>query len=175
MKNKKRSGQSLIEMMIAITVLTVGFLGISALLSQSLFLNRIVANEATATYLASEGIELAKNLIDHDVYAQVAGQGTGWGTCFSGKGTSDFEIDYTTVDCSTLAPFVSPGSPLWYSSQTHLYSYNAGGSTTRTNFARDIRVNVNGDEIVVRAIVSWTGAGGVPQSINMEDHFYKWY
>ena len=59
--------------MVAITVLTVGFLGISSLLSQSLALNRVTTNEITATYLASEGIEIAKNLIDHDVYAQQIG------------------------------------------------------------------------------------------------------
>ena len=67
-----RGGQSLIEVMVAVTALTVSFLGISSLLSQSLALNRVISNEATATYLASEGIEIAKNLIDHDFYAYAA-------------------------------------------------------------------------------------------------------
>jgi hypothetical protein len=165
-----RKGQSLIEVIVAITVLTVGFLGISSLLSRSLALNRVTANEVTATYLAAEGVEIAKNLIDHDVYGESSGQTAGWGACFGNGG--DFELDYTTADCRTLASFA--GDPLWYHAGTHLYDYSANGGTA-TSFTRMIRVATNGDEITVTAEVLWTGFGGSPGSINLEDHFYKWY
>ncbi len=168
-----QKGQSLIEVMVAITMLTVGFLGISSLLSRSLALNRVVTNQLTATYLASEGIEIAKNLIDHDVYGQSSGATTGWGSCFN-KGRTDFELDYTTIDCSTLASFVFPGDPLWYHPDTHLYDYNESGGIA-TSFTRRIRVEMSGDEITVIAIVYWPGFGGSAGSINLEDHFYKWY
>lgn len=169
-----RGGQSLIEVMIAVTALTVSFLGISALLAQSLALNRVISNEATATYLASEGIEMAKSLIDHDFYAYAATppQGLGWGSCFGFGG--DFELDYTTPDCSALTRFVAGGRYLWYNPTTHLYSYDQDGAQ-QTDFTRDIRVTSNGDEITVNSIVSWSGLAGSPGSINLEDHFYKWY
>ncbi len=167
-----RSGQSLIEVMVAITALTVSFLGISSLLSQSIALNRVISNEATATYLAAEGVEIAKNLIDHDVYAGIAGEGTSWGSCFGLGG--EFELDYTTSDCHGLTPFVSGGDPLWYDPTTHLYGYAKGGAQ-QTNFTRDIRVETNGNEITVNSIVAWSGLGGSPGSINLEDHFYDWY
>jgi hypothetical protein len=176
-----RSGQSLIEVMVAITLLTVGFLGITSLLSQSLALNRVVANQLTATYLASEGVEVAKNLIDHDFYAQqIDGQGDGWGSCFGSGG--DFELAYDTPDCSSLTEFVGAGDPLYYHPDTHLYDYDSNGGT-ETNFTRDIRVQRNstgpsdttGDEITVKAIVSWPGLAGAGESVTLEDHFYKWY
>ena len=70
--NTSRRGQSIIEAMVAISILTTGFLGIFALLSKSFFLSRVVADETTATYLASEGMEITKNIIDHDVYTGLA-------------------------------------------------------------------------------------------------------
>src|SRR6185369_4698812 len=81
----RRSGQSLIEAIIAITLLTIGFLGIARLLSQSLFFTKVVSDQTTATYLAAEGIEIVKNLIDHDVYMQLHNPplGPGWGNCFA--------------------------------------------------------------------------------------------
>jgi hypothetical protein len=160
--------------MVAITMLTVGLFGMSSLLSQSLALNRVTTNEVTATYLASEGIEIAKNLIDHDVYGQSAGAG-GWGACFAAGG--DFELDYATTDCHSLNRFVGAGDSLDYHADTHLYDYNENGSGggTVTGFTREIKVQTNGDEITVNAIVSWSGFNGAPGNINLEDHFYKWY
>jgi hypothetical protein len=171
--SSSRNGQSLIEVMVAITALTVAFLGISTLLSQSIALNKVISNEATATYLASEGIEVAKNLIDHDVYAQIAGEGGGWGNCFMNRGTTDFEIDYETTDCNTLTPFVSPGDPLWYHTDTHLYDYVEDGGTA-TGFTRMVRVLENGDEITVICDVWWPSFGGSSGNIELEDHFYNW-
>ena len=169
-----RAGQSLIEVMVAITVLTVGFLGITSLLSQSLALNRVTTNEITGTYLASEGVELAKSLIDHDVYAQqIGGQGAGWGSCFGNGG--DFELDYAIADCSALTQFVGAGHPLYYHPDTYFYDYNENGGGTPTIFTRRIRVTPNGgSEITVIASVFWIGLDGTPANIDLEDHFYDW-
>jgi hypothetical protein len=174
-KKEKQSGQSLVEVMVAITVLTVGFLGISSLLSRSLALNRVTTDEITGTYLASEGVEIAKNLIDHDIHNPT---GTGWGTCFTGRGQTDFEFDYTIVDCgdpSQLMPYIS-SAPLflWYHADTHLYNYEKNGGT-ETSFTRFVRVVINGDEAVVNSRVAWSGLAGARGSVNLEDHFYKWY
>jgi hypothetical protein len=163
-----QKGQSLVEVMVAITALTVGFLGISSLLSRSLALNRVTTNEVTATYLASEGVEVAKNLIDHDVYGAL-----GWDTCFGSGG--DFELDYTTIDCKTeLTRFTGGGRPLWYHTDTHLYNYISNGGSA-TSFTRMIKVIPVGDEITVIAVVWWAGLNGAQGNINLEDHFYKWY
>jgi hypothetical protein len=163
--------------MVAITMLTVSFLGISSLLAQSLALSRVTANSVTATYLASEGIEVAKNLIDHDFYGQASGETQGWGSCFGGGG--NFELTYATYDCVALTQFIGQGDYLWYHNSTdHLYDYDQNG-TTETGFTRKIVVtpaeNGNRDEITVDAIVTWAGFSGVSNDIKLEDTFYKWY
>jgi type II secretory pathway component PulJ len=166
-----RSGQSLIEVMVALSLLTVGFLGVFNLLSRSLFLNKTVSNEATATYLAAEGVELAKNLIDHDVYLSLAGAGGGWGNCFKNGG--DFELDYMTQSCP-IADANAGVDPLWYHATTGLYDYNENGGGTKTNFARDINIlNVSNHEIRVSVKVLWN-TGPTPESVTVEDHFYNW-
>ncbi len=163
--------------MLAIFVLTAGFLGILSLLGQSIHLSKTVSNETTATYLAAEGIEVAKNLIDHDVYAHIPpGTGTGWGTCFGAGGS--FEIDYTTTDCAALHQYLGADPPdfLYYNPTSHLYVYSfddtlGGGSPTI--FKRGVKVIPNGSEITVLATVSWN-ADGAQHRADLEDHFYNW-
>ena len=61
---KSSAGQSLIEMLVAMSIIVVALLGILALINRSLGLNRVTAEHYTATYLASEGIELVRNLFE---------------------------------------------------------------------------------------------------------------
>ena len=60
-------GQVLVELMVAISVMVIGLLGIFTLLSQSLGLNRVAADQYIAANLAAEGVEVAKNILDHNV------------------------------------------------------------------------------------------------------------
>lgn len=178
--------------MIALFILTTGFLGILSLLSQSIFISKNISDQTIATYLASEGIELAKNLIDHDVYEQVASVGTGWGTCF-GPGGGSFELDYTTTNCNNVdMPSVpsaaDPPDFLYYDPVTHEYLYTFSGPAgaqvipdggSPTIFKRAIKVIPNNNpaipEITVQSIVSWNNGLPTEQSVTLEDHFYNWY
>jgi len=175
---RSRRGQSLLEAMVALSILTVGFLGLVALLSKSFFYSREVADKMKATYLASEGVEIVKNLIDHDVTLAVVNKGEGgWGSCFSGQIVTGFEVDYKsgedyTTQCDHFAPY-SASDHLYLDPVTHLYSYDKNG--TLTNFTRKIRITQNGDEIIVQSIVNWSTGPITAQSVEMEDHFYNWH
>lgn len=155
------------ELIAALSILTVSLLGVAALLSQSFAVSRIISNDAVATYLASEGIELAKNLIDHDVYAHLAGNGAGWNSCFGTGG--HFQFDYTRTNCTNL-PAYNSASYLYFNPATNLYSYNTPGSVA-TNFTRDIQIIPYTNEIVVRSTVWWSAS----RSVTVEDHFYNWH
>lgn len=175
----------MVEVMVAMFVLTTGFLAILSLLAQSLYLSKNESNQTNATYLASEGIELARNLVDHDVYQHLAGLGSGWGTTFGTGG--DFELDYTT--CTNLPNAASACDPqpfssqdfLYYDPTSHTYRYSfdnpLGDSLVKTPFTRLIRVTPNGaNEITVQSIVTWdVGSVTGQQSVDLEDHFYNWY
>jgi len=54
---RRNNGQLIIEMIVAVSLLMIGLLGIFAVLSQSLGLNRVAANQYIAAHLAAEGIE----------------------------------------------------------------------------------------------------------------------
>jgi hypothetical protein len=136
-----------------------------ALLSKSFFYNRVTSDDLTATYLASEGVELAKNLIDHDVYA-----GNPWGTCLP---LGDFMLDYTK-DCGNLQGY-NGNVTLRFDSTTERYSYQMTPSSAPTIFARRIRVTTSqADEITVQSVVTWSTGPVTSQSVDLEDHFYDW-
>ncbi len=183
MRSKMRKGQSLIEAMVALSVLMVGFVGIMSLLSRSFFYERDISDSMKATYLAAEGIELTKNLIDHDmtVFDESAGGGAGgWGTCFAN--IKDFELDSTITNCTQLIPYISNSNlPLDFDSHSHLYGYNLPAygysmpNGTPTNFQREIKITPNGnDEITVDSIVTWSTGTITNQNVHLEDHFYNW-
>lgn len=169
-----KTGQSIIEAVVAISILTTGFLGIMALLSRSFFLNRITADELTATYLASEGIEIIKNILDHDIYTP----GNTWGTCGGACADGTYIADYTTGSSEEEQPLaliaVCPGPYLHVDPVTHLYSYTGG---VTTNFQRCLRITHGslGNEVTVNAIVTWSTGSLTSQSLNLEDHFYNWH
>ncbi len=170
--------------MVALFVLTTGFLGIVTLLSQSLYISKNISTETTATYLAAEGIELAKNIIDHDVYQHLDCnvQGTGWAqgshdTAFT-VGRS-YQLDYTT--CNDLAGRATDCDPQLYNNQnqllldptTGLYGYQSGAPTP---FTREVRISsdLSNEELTVQSIVTWHVGLGT-QSVTLEDDFYNWH
>ena len=131
-----------------------------------------MSDQTTATYLASEGIELAKNLIDHDVYEAPSNPTFFWGSCFGPS--AQVELDYTTTDCKTgLVNFVDGGRPLMFDPVSHMYSYSTVG-TIPTSFTREIDVSQSGDQITVDSIVRWNSGTVVDQSLKLEDVFYNW-
>ena|ERR1700733_14608187 len=180
-KTLNRQGQSLVEVMLALSVLTVGFLGILTLLAQSIHISKTLSDQTTAAYLAAEGIEVAKNLIDHDMYQgveQVPGA-LGWGSCFGSGG--GFELDYTTADCTLLGSSgYNPGNLdlLYYDPVSHLYLYpghDLTGTSIPTVFSRLVRITPNGaNEITVQSNVYWS-SGLTSQEVDLEDDFYNWH
>ena len=160
----------------------MGFIGIVTLLTKSFQLNRTTANDTQATYLASEGIEIAKNLIDHDVYAGFAlsANTNDFGACFPLAGYY-YPIDYSTTDCSTLhfsPPSSPPNTVLYLDPSTHLFGEDSSVGSA-TSFTRNIEVtpisNSSGlAELDVQSTVTWT-EGLTSNTITLEDHFYNWH
>lgn len=156
---RSRSGQTLVESIIALSALTVGLLGIIALLSQSFGLNRSVSDNYAATYLAAEGIEVVKNIIDAN---QI--QGRAWD---SGLADGAYEVQYNST---VLLP--NQDRFLRYEPATGLYSY-AGSQATP--FKRTVAVtHISGDELRVVAKTAWSTRGAGNFEIVLEDHFFRW-
>src|SRR3989338_3963603 len=167
--NSTRGGQALVEAIVALGVLLMGMMGALTLLSQSLSLNRVVSNSYTATYLAAEGVEIVKNLIDHNNILRATSEPARAWDAGIAEGVYEVEWDDSELD---------PNRPyrdlfLRFHPVDALYSYNSIG-TTQTAFKRTVTITKGTDEIGVKSKVDWTTRGGGDFSITMEGHFFKW-
>lgn len=152
--NKK--GSILIESVVAINVILVGLLGVFNLLSSSLALNRDVGQKFVATYLAAEGIEVVKNLIDTN-YAE----SRPWN-----EGLSDgtYSVSY---DSDSLVFNSEENLRL----ENGIYGYESGEETL---FRRDINIElISSDEIKVVSVITWQTKKG-SRSVDLEDYFFNW-
>lgn len=158
-------GQLLIEAMVAIGITIVGLIGVFSLLSQTFSLNKMASDQYIATNLASEGIEIVKNIIDSNVIKKDP-----WNKDLAVSNPFQFEIQYDSTK-----PIDSPtNKPLNFNSATGVYSYDAGGSTTTFRRVIVIETKMGGNELQVNSIVTWKGRNAANFSVNLEDHFFNW-
>ena len=158
-RKKLNNGYILIEAIIGISIAIIGILGILGLLSRSASLNRVVTDQFIGNYLAAEGIEITKNLIDGNVIQEKP-----WNQNFA---TGNFETDYSSL---ILEP--NQNRQILFDPADKLYSYKAGNPT---NFIRTINIELIGsDEIKVNSVVKWVTRGGGRFEVNLEDHFFNW-
>ncbi|MFH1161908.1 MAG: hypothetical protein V1696_01345 [Candidatus Jorgensenbacteria bacterium] len=156
----KREGSFLVEAIVALSLVVTGILGIIVLLTRSIGLTANVSQRAVATYLAAEGIEITKNIIDIEI-AKPAG--SGWS--FVSGLPSSFAVEH-----DSSAPDVGrAGLPLHFSGG--LYSYDPSGALTP--FRRVMTATSTGDEVQVSSVVTWS-IKGKPESVNLEDRFWNW-
>lgn len=168
--SSSRKGQSIVEALIALGILVTGLVAIESLLARSFLLDRVTADQTKATYLASEGIEIMKSLIDNQTYNASSG---GWGGfCNFAGGSQTYQVDWMTTSCP------SPGgdAPLYFVSSTGLYYQGSGDGGVETPFTRIIKVTKTsgGNEIDVQSTVTWNTGIVTGQSLTLEDQFYDW-
>jgi type II secretory pathway pseudopilin PulG len=170
---KKASGQLLIESIVAITVIAIAILGIFTLSSRSVSLNRVVSDQYTATYLAAEGIEVVKNIIDTNVVHNCVGWNTG-----INLSNEDFNVNYDTADSSAtdsslaLQKFSENSEPLYFENGL----YNNKGNGKRTKFYRKVRLEYapNQRSVNIISTVEWANKGNAEFEVVLEDVFYDW-
>ncbi|MEK7636051.1 MAG: prepilin-type N-terminal cleavage/methylation domain-containing protein [Patescibacteria group bacterium] len=163
-------GYFLIELMIAISILTIGFMGFLTLVSRSISTNRVISDYLTANYLAAEGIELIKNTIDTNYF-----KGNLW---YDNNGAlppesqliGDYEMDYDDGAPTNVTGL--PADFLYY--KDGFYNYDISGS--RSPFKRTINISYPGvaGQMKVKSTVSWIGRGGNAIEIYLEDYFFDW-
>ena len=161
MNCKNRSGQVMLEALVALSVILVGILGIFSLMSRSLSLNAVASSQYIASNLAAEGIEITKNIIDGNIL-----QGNAWNI----MNADDYQADYSSV---SLDPY--DGEPLRFNPQTGLYGYSDGDPTVYTRKITLEYVPPGGsDHVRVISAVNWTARSGATFEVVGEDHFFDW-
>lgn len=155
------TGQVLIESLVSITVVTVGLLAVLGLLSRSLAFQRDLGQRLIATYLAAEGIEVVKNIIDTE------------GISSLGEQNNYYSVDYqsATLKKNHLK------KNLFFDTNFGLYRNINKFENANTPFLRMVRVynTIDGNPGVrVTAIVRWKVRNGDIASTTLEDYFYDW-
>jgi prepilin-type N-terminal cleavage/methylation domain-containing protein len=155
-------GFTIIELMVAAFVLTVGIAGAYVAISGPIHYTRDSMNKITAAYLAQEGVEIVRNIRDENWILKNT-----WDTglaCSSGC-----EAEYNSLSLSSILP-----GGLRNLRKNDFYNYSAGANTI---FKREINITKPNTSdcpsltcLQVKAIVSWTGG-----SITVAENLYNWY
>jgi type II secretory pathway pseudopilin PulG len=94
----KSGGFTLLEVIVAISLITVGMIGISSLITQTISSARFSFQKLTAAYLAQEGIEIVRNIRDKN-WLEGATWNQGLGDC--GSAVCEYEADYESPSLRT--------------------------------------------------------------------------
>jgi len=183
-------GYSLIEVLVAIAVLMLSIVGPLSIASKSLQTSYYAREQATALFLAQEGIEIfttARN--DAVIAAFKAGDPSGsWddfydpidGTCLdvSDGGSGDgcnMDFSGAVEDCSTIENCV-----LYFEPSRELpYALDAGGSAEESKYTRVIKIDKDSaiNAVKITSEVSWGTIlfGGTSNSVVLTAALYSLY
>jgi prepilin-type N-terminal cleavage/methylation domain-containing protein len=173
-----QKGYTLIELMVAVAILGLGITGSLFLLNQTLRNTSVVKNNFIATYLASEGIELVRNMRD-----------TNWrnGKVLEDGGVNDWRFGLQVQMSSPCLPANDCGMDFndaalmagqaiaflkFDPSTGGKYYYDVGLNTI---FKREISVEDLTAPFSIKVIstISWTEKG-IPKLRVIEEHLYNW-
>jgi len=172
-----QAGFSLVEVLVAIFVLTFALLGTLSLIEAVTTAGRVSSTQLTAANLAQEGIELVRNFRDESLASSDTGSWDEWYDLFSPDGAiTCYSIQYNTITATLLTNnsinCASDAPVLNYDSATGLYG--SAGVATPYSYRRKIRLTkVSTDEIKVEALMTWAEKGR-SHSLTVEDRLWNW-
>ena len=168
---KKQKAFTLVEVLIAISILTIGILSGFILITKVLYNTAVIQDRLTASFLTQEGIELVRQVRDSNFLQIMNGESVEWkdgladgSYTIESKAGSEQPITLTSVD-------TGEGSNFRYDDDTKIYNYTTGEPTT---FNREIKITtINDDEIRVESIMEWT-TKRIDFTLTVEDHLFNW-
>ena len=174
----KKTGFTLIETLVAISLLTVSIVAPMALTSQSLAAAYYSRDQITAYHLAQEAIEAMRSLRDAQILQIALGVG---GSSIDIFDPTIIPIDEPfRIDARQLDPALEivtctedGGTCLPLQTDGTLYGYDPSWATT--HFTRTVRVSsIGSDEFRVTVTITWkTGAFQI-RTFNISENMYRW-
>jgi len=156
----KDRGFSMIEVIVALFILSLAVIGSFILIQQTLIGASANQMRLTASYLGQEGLEIVRNIRDTNWL-----KGQTWTTNL-GVGGSEQEADY-------LSNSLAASQNRYFNIDSNgFYTY---GSGTNTKFKRKIFVTQEaGGYLKVRVRIEWQERGK-DYSLEVIDFLYNWY
>ena len=165
---KHHKGFTLIEVVAAISILTIGALGAFALIQRILAFSKTSSYRLTATYLAQEGLETIRSIRDSNWLEQRNNPALAWDSGISA--VSSYNLDYQR---SSFPDFSCSGDYLKFNG-AYYNCWPSSESNVQTNFQREITVSKPAsDRLVVSVKVFFTDPRGT-QLVQAEAELYDW-
>lgn len=168
-------GFTLIETMVAVSLLAMAIVAPMSLASQSLASAYYARDQVTAFYLAQEGIEAVRSIRDANILqnSQTGGVNLLTGIPTGQPFVVDTRTNQTWTTC-TNQPLKTDGS---------FYGYGTGPCTsndpgwTATYFYRTLNaqfVSGSTDEIHLTSTVTWVSGGFKSRTVTVSENLYRW-
>ncbi len=184
MSNRKAgTGFTLIETLIAITVLTLSIVGPFQIVQGVLNSAYNSRDQLIGAGLAQEAMEYVREVRDSNYLSNVHGGAVSWMNGFAGTGglpncysnagasPSDCSVDpqkKTITACGSVG--CTPG-PLYLEPNTFLYTQQAVGTVTK--FTRTVRMTqISASETLVTVTVTWQNHGS--RSVVLQEYVRNW-
>lgn len=171
-----RSGFTLVETLVAISIFSLSILGLLSVLSQGIADINYAKQRMVAEYLAQEGIEYVRNMRDtYTLYHPASGQ-DGWDD-FVAKlapcvaATCGFDTEKSALEAGSVFQCPPENCNLFHSGGAYRLSIYGG---TDSGFRRRIQVSqVTADEIQVYSRVDWVQGSG-SQEVTFYESLFNW-
>jgi prepilin-type N-terminal cleavage/methylation domain-containing protein len=169
-------GFTLVETLVAITVLIVAIVGPLYAVHKSIAASYAARDQLIATALAQEGLEYIRSIRDGNYLEGSGDWMDGLTACFGTTGCTVAPSQEPAAcasagggGCPALRQDLSApaGTP-------KLYVQTTNGTYTPSRFIRKVTIsNVTATEVVVTTTVSWTTLR-IPYSVTVSEHLYNW-
>ncbi len=172
-----KKGFTLIETLVAVSLLTVAIVAPMSLAAQSLASAYYARDQITAFYLAQEAIEALRSIRDGQILQIAQTVDTSSINIFGPIPLEDqpFIIDARKGDPSQAITNCSGGTCPFLQTNGTLYGYESGW--TDTNFTRTGKGHAVGgaqDEIRVTVTVTWRTGSFQTRSFSISEDMYRW-
>lgn len=162
-----RQGFMLVEVLIALLVVSIGVGGVIALVSQTSSFASNASSQLTATFLAQEGVEIVRNIRDSNFLNIHNGGSVQWDNgltpCTGFPLGVGCEASYTDTVLAVAGDH-------FLNFVTGFYSYTAG---TPTQFKRKIFIDGTGDTRTVNVQVTWQERNRT-HTVSAATNVYNW-
>ncbi len=153
---------TLIEIIVATFLITVGTVGAFALIQRTVAFTAISSSRLVAANLAQEGIEIVRNIRDGNWLEARTNPGISWDDGLAGCSTG-CEADYNDL-------ILSPDASRFLKVENGFYNYDSG---TNTHYKRKITLVPQVDILEVSVEVTWQERARMHQVIS-QTKLYNW-
>ncbi len=180
--NTTKRGFTLVETMVAITILLLAVVGPMSAIGGSLSQISTARDQMIAINLAQEGIEVVRQKRDSNMLACWANSNWGvtitscstWGGGITGSGTSGTNYIIAAPSLMIISSAVQPIYQETASGMYYQFASTPDVSYTKTQFSRVVNIadTVSGREKKITSTVTWKTSGGIDKTITVSESIF---